>query len=925
MPDEGPYSLYEARLFAKKYANAKGEKQLGQSFWRDFFIGICRVGDLLAKGIEFEYLVKSATTQEPNFIDVLWPNVVLIEHKSAGLSLDVAETQARDYLNSLDGALRPTVILVSDFKRLRIIEVIANRTIEFPLTELPENIHRIESILGQYTKRVAHKETTADVRAASLMSNLFVEFENENFQGHEVSVFLVRILFLLFGDDTRMWRRREYGLFQEIVKASPISGKGLGAAIQEVFQVLNTPIQKRPKNLDKSLVDFPYVNGGLFSEVLQIFTFTPKMRSALIDAGMYNWSKISPAIFGAMFQTIKSKEARRALGEHYTSEADILKVIGPLFLNEINEKLQAAWYNASALKHLRTELGTYNFLDPACGSGNFLLIAYKRMREIELRIIARLMELEPEEGPGASETRFKIQIHLSQFHGIEYEEWSSQIATVAMYLADHQANLVMEELTGAASNRFPLTESATILHGNALNSDWGKVCPMNENTIIMGNPPFAGTLNAEQKADTSRTWNNISGSGVVDYVANWFLVAARHIAESDARAAFLATNSITQGEQPPVIWGQLYPLGIGIDFAHRTFAWNNGAAGKAGVHIVIIGFSKRQKHAKRALWAYATPRSEPVLTWAQNINAYLIDAPNILVTARTTPLSRGMPPMNYGSKPTDGGHLSNISSAETAEIRKKDPVAAKYLRRLIGAQELIHNEERYCLWLVDADPRDLHNSPELARRVAAVREFRVNSPKKTTQKDADKPGLFQQIRQPKKNYLAVSLHSSEDRDYVPIARFNQDIIANNSVSIIEDDSLETYGVMNSKVFNIWAKAVSGRLESRVRISNTITYNNFPYPTVTKAQVRKIEDGMVGVMNARESFPHNDLAELYDKNSMPDQLRKAHTVLDKAVLAVYGLAPDASDQEIAAKMFKVYAEMTHQTSPAGPAANIGEAA
>jgi hypothetical protein len=921
MPDEGPYSLYEARLFAEKYAKAKSEKQLGQSFWRDFFTGVCRVGDLLAAGIEFEYPVKSVTTQNTNFIDVLWPNVLLIEHKSAGKSLDAAATQARDYLESLDHSLRPPVFIVSDFANIRIVEVFANRSIEFLLSELPANIQRIEAILGKYTKGVARAEITADVRAASLMSNLFVEFENAGYQGHEVSVFLVRILFLLFGDDTRMWRRGEYGLFEEIIRASAVNGNGLGGAIQEVFQVLNTPKEKRPTTLDRSLVDFPYVNGGLFEEVLPIFSFTPKMRAALLDANLYNWSKISPAIFGAMFQTIKSKEDRKELGEHYTSESDILKVIGPLFLSDFVERLRKAWDSVGDLKRFRKELGTYNFLDPACGCGNFLLVAYKRMREIELKIVARLQQLENTEGQVGLEGSIGLQVHLSQFHGIEYEEWSSQIANVAMFLADHQANLAMEEITGAAPNRFPLTESAKIIHGNALQTDWAQVCPMNENTRIMSNPPFGGAriINPEQKSDTLATWQNCAGSGDLDYVTNWYLVAARHIANSEARAAFVSTNSITQGTQPAVIWGQLYQLNIGIDFAHRTFSWDNGASGKAAVHVVIIGFSNRDKPAKLPLWTYRTPKSAPVLTWAKNINAYLLDAPNILITTRARPLLPQTQPMDFGSMPNDGGWLSNISAQQAEEIRENDPIAAKYLRRLIGAQELIHNDERYCLWLVDANPADVRTSRVLSERVKAVRDVRAESKRAATRKLADRPTLFGEIRQPRTPYIAVPLVSSEERDYVPIALFSEDTITNNLVGVVPDGSLTTFGWLSSRVFNVWNKAISGRLKNDTRISSTFTYNNFPIPFAGFGKgEEKVAHAAEMVLNARAAHPTSSLADLYDRNAMPEQLRRAHELLDKEVLAILGLSSDASDEQILSVLFEWYRRYTENLPPDEPA-------
>lgn len=920
MSDGLSLSLHNARAFAEKYSSAKSEKQLAQSFWRDFFGSVCGVADLMASGIEFEFPVKSATTGLTNFIDVLWAGVVLIEHKSAGHNLDKAETQARDYLISLTPALRPPVIVVSDFTRIRIVEVLAGTSVEFPLAELPEHLHRIEAIIGNHAENASLTEVSADVRASSLMADLYVAFERAGYGGHEVSVFLVRVLFLLFGDDTRMWKRVGHGLFAELVASSPVDGSGLGGRLQELFQVLDTPKEKRPTSLPLDLSEFPYINGGLFSEPLPVFSFTPEMRSALVEASSYDWSKISPAIFGAMFQTIKSKEDRRELGEHYTSEANILKVIRPLFLDDFLDRLRKAWDSPAMLKRLRTDLGKNHYLDPACGSGNFLVVAYRRLREIELKILVRLQELEGTTGQIGLDGTIGLQVHLSQFHGIEYEEWSSQIATVAMFLADHQANLALDEITGTAPNRFPLIESAVIVQGNALRIDWATVCPMDENTIILGNPPFYGAYlqSPEQREDTALVWKGVAGSGNLDYVANWFKVASDHISSTGGRAGLVSTNSITQGEQPAVIWGQLFPLGIGIDFAHRTFSWTNDARGKANVHCVIVGFSARPKTGKLPLWHYETPKSDPTLVWANQINPYLLDAPNILITARRKPLDPSTQKMDYGNKPADNGYLSDISLEEATEIEKTDPTAGKYLRRLVGARELIHDDKRFCLWLVGANPADLRTSPTLVSRLRAVRELRLASPKKMTQRDADRPGEFQEIRQPSTDFIAVPRHTSEDREYVPIARFSPDVITNDAVSIIADANLTTFAVLNSRLFNVWNKAVSGRIKNDTRISNTITYNNFPFPSLTAEQTTEIEKLAQGILDVRASYPDNSLADLYDRNGMPSDLRKAHQALDKAMLNVVGLKANASDEQILENLFGRYSELTRGLLDAEPA-------
>ena len=899
----GDMSALTARSFADRYADATSEKQLAQSFWRDFFTQVAGVDDLLSAGIEFEYPVKSIATGTIRFIDVLWPGVVLVEHKSAGEDLDKAEAQARDYLVSLADSKRPPVFIVSDFARIRVINVFADTRVEFSLTELPANLGVIESVLAGAVERATQAQVVADAGAANLMSALYVEFERAGYEGHQVSVFLVRMLFLLFGDDTRMWKR---GLFQDFVESSPTDGTGLGGMLSELFQVLDTPTDQRSRTLNPALADFPYVNGGLFAEQLPVFSFTPSMRSALVAASLYDWASISPAIFGSMFQTVKSREERRELGEHYTSESNILKVIGPLFLNDLNERLSASWESPAALTNLRNHLGTLTYLDPACGAGNFLLVAYKRLRELELKIIGRQAELAGKPVALTLDGSLGLQVHLGQFFGIEHEEWSSQIATVAMFLADHQANLAAEEMTGLARNRFPLLESATIFHGNALEVSWQSVCPINESTLIFGNPPFNGArwMTPTQKQETVAVWQGARGVGSMDYVSNWFVIAGRIAAETGCRVGFVATNSISQGEQPAILWQTLLPLGLGIDFAHRSFHWSNGAAGQAGVTVVVIGFSNREKPALRPLWVYATPRSEATLKMVENINAYLLNARDVLITSRRVPLAKSVPPMENGNMPNDGGYLSNLSAEEVADIRLNDPVAAQYLRRLIGAREMLHNEERYCLWLVGVDVGEIRRSPELTRRVSAVRELRAASRREATRRLADRPAEFGEIRQPDHAVFVIPRITSEARDYVPIYRMEPGFILNDKVSFITED-LAVFGVLQSSVFNVWNKAVSGRTRNDTLISNNITYNNFPFPDLSLDQRDALEAAADHILTARQAYSANSLADLYDPALMPEPLRRAHRNNDRVVLGVFGLPEDASDDEILAVLFTRY--------------------
>lgn len=905
------FSTKSARDFVIKHAKSTSEKQMAQSFWRDFFSMVCGVDDLISVGVEFEFPVRSKSTGKIRFVDVLWGGVLLVEHKSAGEDLNKAEEQARDYLTSLDPSLRPPAFIVSDFKRIRIIEVFAGKSVEFALEELPNHLDRFSAIVGNNGVEVAKVQTQADIKAAKLMSELFIEFEKANYSGHEVSVLLIRALFLLFGEDTRMFKPTPRGLFTDFVEATVPDGSGLGGRLQELFQVLNTPIEKRPRTLPAYVKDFPYVNGGLFAENIGIFSFTKEMRGALLRATSYDWSQISPAIFGSLFQFARDKETRREMGEHFTSEEFILRSINDLFLNDFNDRLAKAWDNPNAVKKLQMELGTYNFLDPACGSGNFLVVSYKKLREIELKIIARTQELTGSEGQLQIDGSLGLQVHLGQFHGIELDDWSSSIAVVAMHLADHQANLALEEITGVIPTRFPLTDSANIVQGNALRLDWSEICPMGENTFIIGNPPFNGARfqTADQKADTLHVWRDSKGSGEIDFVANWHLIASRLIQQHGVRVSFVSTNSIVQGEQPAILWSQLRPLGVEIAFAHQTFQWQNEASGQAAVHVVIMGLSANPPKTKK-IWAYPSIKGKPVLKNAKSINGYLVDAPDILITARSRPLTPSTPRMDFGSMPNDGGHLSDIDAEEAQSIKKVDPIAAKYLHRLVGSQEYINNKERYCLWLVGANPSDIRQSKIISERVQAVKELRLASKRAATQKLANRPAEFGEVRQPENgDYLLVPRVSSERRDYVPIGFFDHSVITNDSVLVIPDAQLSDFGILSSRLFNVWLRAVSGRLKSDFRISGTITYNNFPFVAFTDEAVKDIPQTAQAVLDARAEFPSSSLADLYDPNSMPPSLRKAHEALDKSVFKAFGIKPSLSDNEILTRLFELYEEQT----------------
>ncbi len=910
-PDSGSNSSISraaAARFADKWKDTIEEQQNDQAFWQDFFRDLLGINNLQASGVEFQKKVKSSKTDTTTRIDVFWKDTFLVEHKSAGKDLEAAEVQAREYLFSLPPAQRPPIIIICDFARFRIVDYVLNKSHEFRLEDLPDNLDRIEAIVSHKTNVATTVQVEADQKAAQLMANLYVQLEKYGYEGHEASVFMVRILFCLFADDTRMWKS---GIFQELVRDTNEQGSDLGPRLSTLFTVLDTPKDQRKGPQDPFLADFPYVNGGIFSERLETIHFNQPMRQALINTCNYDWSSINPTIFGALFQDIKSKDARRANGEHYTTEENIDKTIGPLFIDELHEKLEKAWDNSGKLKELQRELGTYQILDPACGCGNFLITTYKRLRQLELEIIVRVKQLDGSAGQTSLfDVTDDIHVKLEQLHGIEYVEWSSQIAKVAIYLTDHQENMKLEAVLGVAANRFPLSHSANIVLGNALQIDWAQVCPITDNTRIVGNPPFLGSnfQSKEQKEDTARIWDGINGSGVIDYVANWYLVASQVIGDSKARCAFVSTNSITQGEQPSIFWSALNKEGISIDFAHRSFLWTSEGKGQAAVFCVIIGFSKGRSSATKKLWDYATPNSSPVMREVSQINGYLLDAPNVLVTPRRKPIQTATPPMVNGSKPTDGGWISNISESEAEEIKRTDSIAARYLRRLIGGSELLDGEIRYCLWLVDVKPQEILESPVLRQRVEKVRLMRLASKDKMTLADAQTPHLFQKIRQPADDFIAIPRVSTPNRDYVPMAIVSKDFIVNDLLQTISGGDLRTFSILQSKVFMIWVESVSGRLGNAIRLSAEITYNNFPFVDSDYELTILLRESAKNIIKAREDYPTESLAILYNRIATPVALRRAHAQNDKLVMSMYGLKDSASQSEVLARLFELYGRL-----------------
>ena len=752
---------------------------------------------------------------------------------------------------------------------------------------------------------------TASKQAARLMGSLYEKLEIAGMGEQESSIFLARMLFLMFGDDTGMWKK---GLIHDfLVESTKSDGSDLRQRLSEVFEAADTAEKLRRADLPKGLESLPYINGGIFAEELRMPELNAAFRKALIETCRFDWGQISPAIFGSMFQTVKSKEARRHLGEHYTTEENILKTIEPLFLDEFRDRLDAAWDDRRALAKLHRELGEMRFLDPACGCGNFLIVAYRELRALELALLIRQRDLAAEAGDRkamqlAIDATQSLKVSIEQFYGIEIEPWPARIAETAMFLVDHQANLRMDHELGTAPTRLPLEVSPHIHLGNALTTQWESLMTPGDHVRIMGNPPFLGSRlqSVNQKAERLAVWGDAPKSASLDYVANWFLLAAKFLGGTSGRAAFVATSSISQGEQPAILWPSLNQLGMGIDFAHRPFSWSNDAPGTASVHVVIIGFSSGAKPPSRLLWIYPEPDKAGEPMYASSINAYLLDAPDVLVSARSNPRG-GLPRLRSGNVPRDGGWLSRISDEEAQLIRDNDPIAARYLRRIYGAEELINGTERWCLWLNDASASDLQTSTVLRERLAGCRAERLGKPG-SKGNAASTPALFADIHQPSERFLCVPSVSSQARDYIPMAYLKPDDIVTNAVFTIAEAPLSVFGLLSSKVFTIWVRAVSSRMKSDFQIGSGPVYNTYPFVPPEGENLEAIESAAQKVLDARGVHADLSLGDLYDPLAMPANLRDAHQALDRSVLDLYGLEAGSEEAEVLTSLFTEYARL-----------------
>ncbi|EPT8927456.1 DNA methyltransferase [Cronobacter malonaticus] len=782
-------------------------------------------------------------------------------------------------------------VLVTDFVRFLAWDTRSQDLLDIELDELHSNYGFFLPLVG-LEKAIISSENPADVKAAEKMGKLFdlIRVHNDLSKPddiHSLNVFLTRLLFCLFAEDTGIF---ESAQFTSAIKSyTKEDGSDLDTFLYQLFTVLNTASgsQQRQK-LPTHLAAFPYVNGGLFASDEPIPELGKKGRKILLECGAMNWSEINPDIFGSMFQAVIDVEQRSRLGQHYTSYSNIMKVIKPLFLDPLETELDKQRRSTKGLKSLLVRLGEIKVFDPACGSGNFLIVSYKELRKLEMKVIEALKELEPQ---GFSMSG----LHISQFYGIEIDDFACEIARLSLWLAEHQLNSQWEQAFGFAPPALPLRESGNIHSGNSLQLDWSQVCPkkVEDEVYIIGNPPFLGTVGRaeQQRADMKSVFNGFKALGSLDFVACWFWKGAHYIQNTRSELALVATNSICQGEQVATLWPSILALGLNIHFAYPTFPWANNARDKAAVHVIIVGLSARAK--TRTL--FQQMGEEWHSKQVSNISPYLIEGNNALVIPRNKPLVKGVPPLLFGNKPNDGGHLL-LNRDERDELIRNDPQAERWIKKVLGADEFLNGKERWCLWLVGITNDELSTMHHVSHRIQLVAATRRKSPDKGAQKLADRPHQFRDLNNPE-NFILVPAVSTERRIYVPIGKFNSDVISTNRNYIVPDGTMYEFGILSSLAHNDWMRLVAGRMKSDYSYSASVVYNTFPWSNVTDTQRKEIERLAEEVILTREEFPGQTLAELYDPDKMPPELLAAHQALDKAVDRLYRERPfkDAADR------------------------------
>ena len=908
-----------AKEFAAKWKGKGFEKGESQPFWMELLQKVLLVEDPYSI-ISFENRVKLSNT---SFIDAyIKPTHVLIEQKSIEKDLHTPISQsdgitltpfrqAKRYADELPYSDRPRWIVICNFREFNIydMENPQGKPAVLYLADLEKEFHRL-SFLVDDTNVHLKKELEVSIQAGEIVGVLYEKFlaqylrpENPDSQ-KSLNKLCVRLVFCLYAEDAGIFGKKN--MFHDYMAQFPASE--FRKALIELFHVLDTSPEDRDPYMDEKLAAFPFVSGGMFAGDIEIPRITDEIRTLILQRASddFDWSLISPTIFGAVFESTLNPDTRRAGGMHYTSLENIHKVIDPLFLDDLKAELA----DIKAEKVIRTKkeraiayqdkLASLKFLDPACGSGNFLTESYTCLRRLENEVIKILYEDRIIGGLADP-----IKVSIFQFYGIEINDFACSVSQAALWIAETQMLQETDAIVGYDLEPLPLKDYHNIHEGNALRMDWNNVAPAATVNYIMGNPPFIGHQNRseEQIEDMDIAFRGFDTYGKLDYVAAWYKMAADYMQGTHILAAFVSTNSIVQGESVAVMWEPLQDMrSIEIIFAHRPFVWNSETIDKAAVHCVIVGFASFHYPRKKTI--FDQKHGTQIVS---NINGYLLDAPNVFIKGRTRLLKPNLPEMTKGSQATDGGNLF-LTVEERLEMIAKFPSSEQFIKRFVGAEEFINNKLRYCLWLKGVPPSQYRSIPPIMDRLEKVAEMRRKSPTKSVQKDADTPMLFTQIRQPESAYMIIPRHSSENRRYIPFGYMSQDVICGDANSMIPDASLLLFGTLISCVHMAWMRVVCGRLKSDYRYSPSV-YNNFPWPTPSDAQKEKIEQTAQAILDARALYPDSSLADLYDELTMPPELRKAHRANDLAVLEAYGFPKDASESEIVARLFKMYQELT----------------
>lgn len=916
-----------AKSFAETWKDKTSEIQHAQSFWTALLRNVFGIEDV-ENFIEFQSPVVIKNT---GHIDGYIPATkVLIEHKGADVDLlkearqsDGAMLtpfqQAKRYADEMSNTRRPDIIVVCNFHEFHIYDLNKEGKDRYKpdvvlLKDLEKEYYRL-SFLVDETNVHLNKEQELTFKSGELVGLLYdklkVQYGDESDENlKNLNKLCVRLVFCLYAEDAGIFGKKS--MFGDYLKR--FNADSLRDALLNLFRILDQKENERSKYEKPELLEFPYVNGGLFSGATldEIPQLTEEIKTLLVTKASddFDWSQISPTIFGSLFESTLNLETRRSGGMHYTSIENIHKVIDPLFMNQLNEEFATAKAintnkkakvkeKQDALKGLQDKISKLQFLDPACGSGNFLTETYLSLRRLENKILKELSG-----GTGYLDLGDVIKVKINQFYGIEINDFAVAVAKTALWIAESQMLAETEGIVNQNFDFLPLKSNANIVEGNALRMDWNDLCPANELSYIIGNPPFVGSarLSDEQKQDRALLFGEKGGE--LDYVACWYKKAADYVGDNLICSAFVSTNSICQGQQVFPLWNDLINQGFKIDFAYRTFRWDNGAKGEAHVHCVIIGFSRTKRYPIKLIF---TSDNQTIV--AKNINGYLCDAPDILIQKRNEPLPN-VPVVIKGYQPTDGGFLILDDSQKKALINK-EPEAANWIKPLITAKEYIAGKKRWCLWLVDISPKQLNSIDGIKKRVAACKEWRTNQTKTgDAYKLKDIPYLMRPCKKYKGgSFIVLPLHTTENRKYIPMGFVEEGSIPGNSVSIVPNATLYDFGILTSIVHMAWMRVVCGRIKSDYRYSVEVVYNNFPWPKLNDKQREKIEQTAQLILDVRNKYPDSSLADFYDNTSMPVELLKAHEANDKAVMEAYGFKPTMSETDIVTELFKMYEKLT----------------